>query len=414
MKKLIIFSTIFFLAAGAIQSQTWQRKLDGFSFWSLTKDLQGRIYAGTSGTPRGIFRSTNGGTSWDTVNNSLTSNVLSIACDSLGNVYACHLSAGLLISTNQGLNWTSIPATTFNSKNTESVICGKNGYVYVGTITGGIFRSTDFGNTFTQTALDGYSIAVLYVDRFNSNIIYAGASATSMNGFYISTDAGLTFGTSTNSKNIFGIAEKSNGNLFTVTTSSPYQFDKSTNGGQNWTSLYSFPSGMRGLCLNLNDKIIAAGGGGVYKSTDDGVSFANLNFAYSSNQVLAYQNKILVAVTSSSNGGVWVCADSTVTGFQNNNTEVPAKFELLQNYPNPFNPISKIKYQIAKMQTENQKVKLTVFDISGKEVAVLVNEEKIPGKYEVTFDGSNFSSGIYIYKLETGNLSISMKMILLK
>ena len=89
---------------------------------------------------------------------------------------------------------------------------------------------------------------------------------------------------------------------------------------------------------------------------------------------------------------------------------VPEKFELSQNYPNPFNPSTNIKYQIA---TSNP-VSLKIYDVLGNEVATLVNEIQSTGNYEVIFNASSLSSGTYFYRLQTGSLVESRKMILLK
>ncbi|MFH0733482.1 MAG: T9SS type A sorting domain-containing protein [bacterium] len=85
-------------------------------------------------------------------------------------------------------------------------------------------------------------------------------------------------------------------------------------------------------------------------------------------------------------------------------------FELMQNYPNPFNPETKIRYNVKN----NDFVSLRIYDILGKEVAVLVDNVQNEGKYEVTFNGTNLSSGIYFCKLKSGNLIKTKKMLLLK
>ena len=85
----------------------------------------------------------------------------------------------------------------------------------------------------------------------------------------------------------------------------------------------------------------------------------------------------------------------------NNFTDLPDKFELEQNYPNPFNPVTKIIYRTP----ENSFVTLKVFDILGKEVAVLVNKEQTKGTYTIDFNAENLSSGIYIYQLSAGRWS---------
>ncbi|MFZ2322343.1 MAG: C25 family cysteine peptidase [Ignavibacteriaceae bacterium] len=91
-------------------------------------------------------------------------------------------------------------------------------------------------------------------------------------------------------------------------------------------------------------------------------------------------------------------------------SEIPGKYALDQNYPNPFNPSTTIKYQLP----EDGLVTLKIYDVLGSEIATLVNEQKTAGKYEVNFDASSLSSGVYIYKIQAGNFISSKKMILLK
>jgi len=86
------------------------------------------------------------------------------------------------------------------------------------------------------------------------------------------------------------------------------------------------------------------------------------------------------------------------------------EYSLAQNQPNPFNPTTSIKYSLP----EQQFVSLKIFDILGKEVATLVNEIKPAGNYEVNFDASNLSSGVYFYQLRAGNFTEMKKMILIK
>ena len=85
-------------------------------------------------------------------------------------------------------------------------------------------------------------------------------------------------------------------------------------------------------------------------------------------------------------------------------------FSLAQNYPNPFNPVTKISFSIPKSEF----VTLRVFDVIGKEVAVLVSENKQAGIYEAVFDASKLSSGVYFYKLETSSFTDVKRMIVTK
>jgi len=89
---------------------------------------------------------------------------------------------------------------------------------------------------------------------------------------------------------------------------------------------------------------------------------------------------------------------------------LPVKYDLSQNYPNPFNPTTKIEYSI----TSNNFVKLSIYDITGKEVKVLVNEMKNAGYYTLEFNASGLSSGVYFYRLSTDNFSSVKRMVVLK
>ena len=109
-----------------------------------------------------------------------------------------------------------------------------------------------------------------------------------------------------------------------------------------------------------------------------------------------------------------VYGDTTVVGINEPNNTIK-EFLLFQNYPNPFNPSTKIKFVIPPVPSgKSSFVNLKVYDTLGKIVTTLVNEEKRPGSYEVEFNGSDLSSGIYFYVLNIGNKTLSRKMCLMK
>jgi len=99
-----------------------------------------------------------------------------------------------------------------------------------------------------------------------------------------------------------------------------------------------------------------------------------------------------------------------VTGVEESPTQVPYRFELAQNYPNPFNPSTKIQYTLKN----SGNVRLSVYDLLGREVAVLVNGVRSAGSHEVTFSRPDLGSGVYFYKLEAGGQVITKKMVLMK
>ncbi len=89
-------------------------------------------------------------------------------------------------------------------------------------------------------------------------------------------------------------------------------------------------------------------------------------------------------------------------GLENNTGKIPKEFNLYVNYPNPFNPSTLIKFDIP-IETN---VKVVVFDLIGREISVLINQQLKPGTYETEFNGSNYPSGVYFYKLETPEFTI--------
>ena len=89
---------------------------------------------------------------------------------------------------------------------------------------------------------------------------------------------------------------------------------------------------------------------------------------------------------------------------------IPTKFSLSQNFPNPFNPKTVIRYSLSS----NSEVALKVYDILGREISTLVNENKQAGNYITEWNGEQFPSGIYFYKLQAGNFSETRKFVLLK
>ncbi len=108
-------------------------------------------------------------------------------------------------------------------------------------------------------------------------------------------------------------------------------------------------------------------------------------------------------------GAAWIFYNPAL-GITPISNEVPKSFSLSQNYPNPFNPSTVIKFEVASYRF----IKLSVYDVPGKEISTLVNEQLQPGSYEVNWNASNFPSGVYFYKLAAGDFVETKKMILMK
>lgn len=105
---------------------------------------------------------------------------------------------------------------------------------------------------------------------------------------------------------------------------------------------------------------------------------------------------------------------TSLVGITKDPAEIPVEFKLYQNYPNPFNPTTKIKFDIPLSQEKGGYVKLIVYDILGKEVATLLNEELKPGAYEAEWNAATFPSGVYYYRITAGNFVDTKKLVLIK
>lgn len=107
---------------------------------------------------------------------------------------------------------------------------------------------------------------------------------------------------------------------------------------------------------------------------------------------------------------MWERVTEYISGINNSLSEKVNNFYLEQNYPNPFNPTTNIEFRISNFGF----VSLKVYDVLGKEIVTLVNEEKPAGQYDVEFDASGLPSGIYFYRLTAGSYSATKKLVLLK
>ena len=124
--------------------------------------------------------------------------------------------------------------------------------------------------------------------------------------------------------------------------------------------------------------------------------------------VVTRQSDGLVVVAT--HGAGIYSANQTAVGVESETSNIPVSYALNQNYPNPFNPSTKINFTLP---TQNN-VKLTVYDITGKEVKELINGEFSAGDHTVDFNAANLASGAYIYRIQAGNFVESKKMVLLK
>ncbi len=149
-----------------------------------------------------------------------------------------------------------------------------------------------------------------------------------------------------------------------------------------------------------------------FKPTSANILATTINHSYSDSKVendVTYYYKITATDFNKNESNYSEEVSSMITGVENE-MGIPTQYALQQNFPNPFNPSTIIKYQLPKASF----VRLSVFDITGQEVAVLVNGEEPAGYYSITWNASNFASGVYLYKIQIGEFNQVRKMLLVK
>lgn len=168
------------------------------------------------------------------------------------------------------------------------------------------------------------------------------------------------------------------------------------------------------LAININGEVSAY----TTSSSDGSYSFENLtageytlivdNPEYENTADNEFVN-VDYGNNSIKNKDILVSPAST-TGVIKNNNSIPVNYSLSQNYPNPFNPSTTIRFTLP----ERTQVKLEVYNLIGQKIKELVNDELEAGQYDVTFDGTNLSSGVYLYRIQAGNFISVKKMLLMK
>ena len=182
-------------------------------------------------------------------------------------------------------------------------------------------------------------------------------------------------------------------------------FRKSTNAGVNWTS---YTSANYTSATTLDTFYFQITGSAVGTRVE----------YYFAAQDIALPNAFCTTLPAGGSGINPPGSTAPSTRFMFNvtnstvveNNEIPVEYKLYDNYPNPFNPTTKIKFELKEINF----VTLKVYDITGKLVTTLVNQKLQAGEYNVDFDGRNLSSGLYIYRIETGDFNDSKKMLMIK
>ncbi|MDQ3021508.1 MAG: T9SS type A sorting domain-containing protein [Bacteroidota bacterium] len=390
------------------------------------------------------YKTTNGGTNWTQLNTGSFNLFWCIWAKDASTVFAGATGNGnpdtikLYKTTNGGNNWTVVESN-YAEVPTFTGIKFSNSDPSFGIAVGGapdldfyIYKTRDGGDTWTGTQITGFSGYLPALNSLNviDSLFYAFGIGFTSPSIIITTDGGVTWnlrdlnnpspGLSTG-----GIAFKED-KLTGIAGAALPIISRTTNGGLNWVNIdvgnnvtsancrMRWIEGTNTCYINATD----ANNGGVLKSTDGGLTWSQMST--SDLGIYNFDTKRIgsnvYGYANASAGGVFggtqvLKVTDVITGLNQISELVPDGYSLSQNYPNPFNPITVIRYSLI----ENRFTTLKVYDILGNEVTTLVNEKQNAGSYEVDFDGSNFSSGVYFYRLEVdGNIIDIKRMMLLK
>ena len=308
-----------------------------------------------AGTTNGVFLSTDYGTNWSAVDSGLTNlyiNALTISPNGTGgtNLFVGTIG-GVFLSTNNGISWTA--ATGLQFPVTSFLVSGTN--LFAGTNGEGVYLSTNYGTSWTAVN-SGLMGSNRYVFCFTVSLNETGGT-----NVFVGTVGGVCL---------------------------------STNNGISWTPIDSglTPYRINTLLASGTNLFAGSGTNGVYLSTNNGTSWTAVNSGLNS---LSVQSLVIIGDTlfagTGTSGGVWIRPLSDmITSVDQPESGLP-NFNLEQNYPNPFNPSTNINYSVHKAGL----VTIKVYDILGREVITLVNEQKNPGNYSVQFNAARLASGVY-------------------
>jgi photosystem II stability/assembly factor-like uncharacterized protein len=438
---------------GVVRSEDYGRT------WSLVMGLpfrgismisesdSGWLYAASE---NGVFRSTDQGNRWTSMNNGLVPvMVSSLATDAEARVFAGTVGRGIYMSTDCGEEW-EIRTNGYDVQYPSTIYAsGRCGTIFAGDAAG-IHRSFDNGSTWHRIPS---SSQIYSFFQSSAGILYAGGCDTLLQ----SSDCGENWSVAssfTGNWAIWAIIENRHGDLFLATSAgllgsqdgalqwtelaspAPGSFGirtlardskgtlfagtdgvlRSTDDGASWQQTLKGPDFVR-VVVDGNDHVYAGTLTGVFRSTDGGSSWTEFNTGLINKggaiTAIAYDSVTGHIYVAQDSGGVArtiVPAYAKIPNGIHLDHSLPRAFILVQNYPNPFNPSTTIRYGVP----HRSHVTLMVFNPLGQTIAELVNGDIDAGFHEVQFNATNLASGVYFYRLQTGDFSQTRKLCVIR
>jgi len=442
-----VLASVSGIVSKAVAQSSYWKQLGNFphatagEVRSMACAANGDVFAGTE---QGyVYYSKDDGESWRQSGLSSSAQVDRLLAAPDGRVIAAILEGSLaqgyrsrlVCSMDSGSTWFQIGL--FENDRVSELVVDSAGNVFVGLFKTGVFRLKKDSAAWQRinSPAMGSGCRAIAVDR-DGNIFTSVDS-----GLFRSTDHGDTW-SFLSRRSPFRIACSPEGDIFALITIAHCDIGvgsiyRSTDNGVTWVPSYADstfpcvinPSPVEVICIAINSQGHIFGGGGapmhgwneavILESTDRGIQWTwRGGFINDVVKFLAVNTRGYV-FAGMAYGQVWRSINPTV-GANGPTSELPASYMLLQNYPNPLsargasayggNPSTTIMFDLPQRTS----VKLVIYDVLGREVKTLVDEEKAPGTYEVKFSAAELPSGIYFYKLTAGQFSAVRKMIVMR
>lgn len=387
--------------------------LTSLTIYSLAGD-ESLLFVGTA---NGLFKTDDYGSNWTLTNTGLTNNIIRTILIINDTLMYVGTNGGVFRSVDHGENWAESNTGITNNNIRALHLMGTN--LYAATNGGGVFRSTDYGNSWTVVNTGLPTLYARALTSYGTNL-FVGIFGE---GVYASNNNGTSWMNASPDifhKRVLAFTQDNYGNILAGSESGGVYI---TPGATLPVELSAFSVSNLGNSVVLNWSTIT-------ETNNYGFEIESLYQRQGDNQLSTWSKVGFVAgkgttteiqtysfIDKSVSGGTvsyrlkQIDFDGKFTYSSVQTLELtPATFTLLGNYPNPFNPTTMINFQTSYQS----QITVTVFDVLGRQVSILLNEEKPAGSYHLSFDANQLSSGLYFYQVKAGNEIKTGKMLLSK